>query len=134
MTAPSGTRNRVCASNFDGHSKAVLGDAISYFRGMVATVHGFPEVTGDRDEWVTVARVESHFRREIEVDFTLEAAGLVRLQLPLRRLIAADTTCGHLSQIKAHTSQARGQLKTVARPIAESPYGLLDADLSWRDV
>ncbi|EDR03011.1 uncharacterized protein LACBIDRAFT_307860 [Laccaria bicolor S238N-H82] len=97
----SGTRGRVRASDFDDVTKSVVEEAISIYRAQIGAVEPYPDRVEDREAAVA-AWVEACNGQGIRIEFDHDIMKL----------------------ITARASQARGQLKTLARPLVEAAYGI----------
>jgi hypothetical protein len=77
--APSGSRGRIRAADFEGISKAVLDDAIKEFSTLIATRHAFPEKlsSDDREKWAAECWVLACKKRSIQMEFDNDASTLV---------------------------------------------------------
>jgi Domain of unknown function (DUF6532) len=71
-----GSRGRVKASDFDSITKAVLEDAISYYRTQISTVYGYPDRIQDRD-WAAAAWVKACKDRGLQIEFDDDILKLV---------------------------------------------------------
>ncbi|KIK04876.1 hypothetical protein K443DRAFT_4235 [Laccaria amethystina LaAM-08-1] len=101
----SGTRGRIRASDFDDVTKSVVEEAISIYRAQIGAVEPYPDRVEDREAAVA-AWVEACNGRGIRIEFDQDIMKL----------------------IMARASQARGQLKTLARPLVEAAYGISPAN------
>ncbi|RDB18461.1 hypothetical protein Hypma_000275 [Hypsizygus marmoreus] len=97
----TGSRGRVRASDFDDLSKTVLEDAIAEYRARICTQDPYPDRIRDR-EWGTSVWVAACAARGVQIEFEESA----------------------LKLITQRSSQVRGQLKTVARPLLEPRFDI----------
>ncbi|KAF5309284.1 hypothetical protein D9611_014658 [Ephemerocybe angulata] len=109
---PLGSRNRYRLCDFTGPTRVVLNDTIDLFRVFCVTKDPFPEVTGRQlrlavDSWAKAAE-----RRGIQIAYPHEASSLVTHR----------------------TSQIRGRIKSLARPIVQYTYNVSGpSETSTRD-
>ncbi|GLB43996.1 hypothetical protein LshimejAT787_1501800 [Lyophyllum shimeji] len=97
----SGSRGRVCARDLDAMSKNCIAGAIAGYRAWNSTQQPYPSTLEDRDKAGELWRVvctDKGVRIEFDEDI--------------------------LKLITARGAQNRGQLKTIARPIVQSLFGL----------
>ncbi|KIJ90071.1 hypothetical protein K443DRAFT_117147 [Laccaria amethystina LaAM-08-1] len=91
--------------HFDDVTKSVVEEAISIYRAQIGAVEPYPDRVEDREAAVA-AWVEACNGRGIRIEFDQDIMKL----------------------ITARASQARGQLKTLARPLVEAAYGISPAN------
>ncbi|KAF8067065.1 hypothetical protein FPV67DRAFT_1417403, partial [Lyophyllum atratum] len=89
------------ASDFDEFTKNILEDAIVSYRAHIRTINPYPSRDEDRG-WAGAVWVAACQDRGVQVEFDEDV----------------------LKLITARSSQTRGQVKTLCRPLVESLYGL----------
>jgi hypothetical protein len=118
VNAPSGSRGRITARDFEDLGKSILKCAFGHFESRLCTEWPYPNEEQEIS-WAQRAWSRACSDKGSDAELTPQA-----LKLVLSSFYSTDMLANAILQITERGSRIRGVIRDIARPLVKSHYGL----------